>query len=79
MNDRLRLSDLHVGQIGIVKAILATGTMRRRLQDLGVIEGTGIQCLQKSPAGDPVAYRIRGAAIALRKEDSSDIEVAVAG
>lgn len=47
--------------------------MRRRLQDIGLIEGTKVKCLQKSPAGDPVAYLIRGAVIALRSEDSSNI------
>lgn len=30
---------------------------------------------QKSPAGDPVAYLIRGAVIAIRSEDSSQIVV----
>ena len=49
--------------------------MRRRLQDIGLIEGTNITCLQKSPTGDPVAYLIRGAVIALRSEDSSQVVV----
>ena len=49
--------------------------MRRRLQDIGLIEGTDVECLQKSPAGDPVAYYIRGAVIALRSEDSQNILV----
>ena len=44
-----------------------------RLQDIGLIEGTEVLCLQKSPSGDPVAYLIRGAVIALRGEDSSKI------
>ena len=53
----------------------ATGAMRRRLQDIGLIEGTDIECLQKSPAGDPIAYYIRGAVIALRSVDSGNILV----
>lgn len=69
------LSQLKEGQHARVKSILATGGMRRRLQDLGMIEGTEVQCLQKSPAGDPIAFLIRGAAIALRSEDSSSIYV----
>lgn len=47
--------------------------MRRRLQDLGIVEGTTIECLQKSPSGDPVAYKIRGTIIALRSEDANKI------
>jgi ferrous iron transport protein A len=42
---------------------------RRRLLDLGLIPGTVVEAIGKSPAGDPVAYRIRGAVIALRREE----------
>lgn len=69
------LCELKEGQAARVTNILVTGSMRRRLQDLGVIEGTQVECLQKSPSGDPVAYLIRGAAIALRSEDSKGILV----
>ncbi len=58
-----------------VKKLLSTGSMRRRLLDIGLIEGTPVKCLQSSPAGDPVAYLIRGSVIALRSEDSSQIIV----
>ncbi|RPF49154.1 ferrous iron transport protein A [Hydrogenoanaerobacterium saccharovorans] len=63
------------GKTAKVNYLLATGSMRRRLQDIGLIEGTDVECLQKSPSGDPVAYLIRGAVIALRSEDSSKILV----
>ena len=69
------LSGLKEGQSARVTGLRATGGMRRRLQDLGVVEGTQIDCLQKSPSGDPVAYYIRGAIIALRAEDSDKILV----
>lgn len=49
--------------------------MRRRLQDIGLIEGTEILCLNRSPSGDPTAYLIRGAVIALRKEETEKILV----
>ena len=51
--------------------------MRRRLQDLGLAEGREILCLGRSPLGDPAAYLICGAAIALRRADSRQIEVEV--
>ena len=73
MNDINSLNDLEQGQKAKVKSILSTGSIRRRLQDIGLIEGTEVECLQKSPAGDPVAYLIRGAVIALRSEDSSNV------
>lgn len=73
MNHIYSLKDLKQGQTAKVKSLLATGSIRRRLQDIGLIEGTEVECLQKSPAGDPVAYLIRGAVIALRSEDSSNV------
>ncbi|CRZ33935.1 ferrous iron transport protein A [Herbinix hemicellulosilytica] len=73
MNNIYSLKDLRQGQKAKVKSILSTGSIRRRLLDIGLIEGTEVECLLKSPAGDPVAYLIRGAVIALRSEDSSNI------
>ena len=58
-----------------VSRLLSSGSLRRRLLDIGLIEGTDVECLQRSPAGDPVAYLIRGAVIALRAEDASQILV----
>ncbi len=48
---------------------------RRRIFDLGIIPGTKIKALHKSPLGDPGAYFIRGTAIALRNEDARKIIV----
>ena len=73
------LANLQVGERARVASLLSRGSMRRRLQDIGLIEGTEVECVQKSPAGDPVAYRIRGALIALRSEYSSNILVASNG
>jgi len=46
------------------------GAQRRRLLDLGVVKGTEITPELVSASGDPVAYRIRGALIALRREQA---------
>jgi DtxR family Mn-dependent transcriptional regulator len=51
------------------------GPQRRRLLDLGVVPGTEIVPELRSAAGDPVAYRIRGALIALRREQAEWIEL----
>ncbi len=52
------------------------GPQRRRLLDLGVVSGTEIVPELVSSGGDPVAYRIRGALIALRREQAEWVEVA---
>lgn len=72
---RETLNTLPVGSTAKVKALHAAGDFRRRLLDLGLVEGTPVECVQKSPSGDPVAFWIRGAVIALRNEDSSKVEI----
>lgn len=69
------LNLINVGETVKIDRLLNGGTMRRRLQDMGLIEGTSVECLQKSPSGDPTAYLIRGTVIALRSEDASQIQI----
>ena len=67
------LSQLAPGERGRVKALMTAGSMRRRFLDIGLIEDTEVECLGCSPAGDPSAYRIRGAVIAIRARDSKTV------
>ncbi len=67
------LNDIAPGQTATVKKLLSTGSIRRRLLDIGLIENTKVECVGRSPCGDPVAFLIRGAVIALRSEDCSNI------
>ena len=64
------LNSLRVGQSARVSHIEAEPAMRRRLLDIGLIPGTRVTCTAVSPAGDPAAYLIRGAVIALRGRDA---------
>lgn len=72
-----RLADLKPGEsaqvVGISRA--CRGIERRRLLDLGVLPGTHIEAEMTSPSGDPTAYRIRGAVIALRHEQANHIYI----
>lgn len=69
----LSLSDMQPGQRAVVKELRTTGSMRRRMLDIGLIENTPVECLGRSPCGDPSAYLIRGAVIALREDDCHKI------
>lgn len=64
------LTVLKPGESGKVVKLLGEGSIKRRLQDLGLVCGARVECLQKSPLGDPTAFSIKGAVIALREEDS---------
>lgn len=76
MNENLiALHELSLGDTGTVKKLTSQGIVRRRMLDLGIIPNTSIKLLRKSPAGDPIAYKIRETVIALRKDESSSILV----
>lgn len=75
MNIIRNLSQIEPGQLAVVKHLNTTGSMRKRLLDLGLTEQTEIRCLGRSPLGDPSAYLIRGAVIAIRSRDSRNIIV----
>lgn len=69
------LNSLSIGEKCKVKKLTSDGLIRRRMLDLGLIDDTVIESLHQSPSGDPVAYLIRGAVIALRSEVASMILV----
>lgn len=71
------LSSLAVGEQAAVVDIsqACQGLERRRLLDLGVVPGTVVTAEMQAFGGDPTAYRIRGAMIALRREQADSIQV----
>ncbi|MBR7071600.1 MAG: ferrous iron transport protein A [Clostridia bacterium] len=71
----MQLSQLSIGQTATVTAISNDCAIKRRLQDIGLIEGTEVCCIFISPLGDPKAFFIRDTVIALRKKDASKITV----
>ncbi|MBU5426303.1 ferrous iron transport protein A [Tissierella pigra] len=68
IDNYISLSSLSIGEKCKVKKLTSEGLIRRRMLDLGIIDNTIIEPLHQSPSGDPVAYSIRGAVIALRSE-----------
>lgn len=71
MKSNTSLGALREGERARVTELRAQDGMRRRLLDLGLTPGTQVECELKSPSGDPAAYRIRGALIALRRRDAA--------
>jgi len=71
------LHELRPGEDGRVLAISrrCRGAERRRLMDLGILPGTVIHAEMRSPNGDPTAYRIRDALIALRADQAQFIRI----
>ncbi len=76
-----RLSELSLGETGEVIRISANcrGAERRRFMDLGILPGTAVTAEMRSPSGEPTAYRIRDAIIALRSNQANHIYVKQSG
>ena len=66
------LSELKPGEKARV-VYIDIDTNARKLSDIGIIEGTEIEALYKSPFGNPAAYLIRGTVFALRNETAEKI------
>lgn len=70
-----KLSELKPGAFCTVEKILTDNSIKSRLRDIGLLEGTRIECVGESPSGNPKAFLIRGAVIAIRCEDCEKIIV----
>ena len=73
MFEQLTMERLPEGQSGRVASVDADPHMRRRLLDLGLVPGARVTCQGRSPAGDPAAYLIWGAVVALRAKDAAGV------
>ncbi len=71
----LKLDTISIGKHVSVEELSATELLRERMLALGLTKGARIEVVRKGPSGDPTVYNIRGAMIALRKEEASLITV----
>ena len=71
----ISMSQLKVSQQGQILSSALKGGIRKRLTELGFVENKQVTCVGTSPSGDPRAYLISGAVIALRNCDSIKIYV----
>ena len=75
MNKELTLCSLRPGEQGRVRRVHVFGPLRRRLRELGLIEGATLRCLGRSPLGDPSAYSLFGAVLAIREQDGRRVVI----
>ena len=78
MNNKVYLSDLKVGEKGVIKKLnFSDKKIRRHLLDLGVTVGAKVEIKRRAPMNDPVDIIVRGYELAIRKKDLQNIEVEV--
>lgn len=75
MTRQRNLSHLSRGQTATIQGISAPGTLRLRLQELGFTPGADVQLVARSAFGGALAFRLRGSMVALRRADSSCVEI----
>lgn len=75
MNEHIALNKLKPGEKAVVCGFENSHGISRRLMDLGLVENAFVECVGTSPLGDPSAYLICGAVIAIRNDDAKKITV----
>ena len=73
MEDVTTLDRLAVGCRAAVTGLFTPEPQRRRMLELGFVPGGEVSAVQESPWGDPVAYAVCGAVIALRRADADGV------
>ena len=71
------LSELQPDEKGTIVKVGGRGAIRRRILDMGVVVGTEVEVERVAPLGDPVAIRVKGYVLSLRKEEASRVQVEV--
>ncbi len=70
------LGELQRGERGRIVAIRGEDETTRRLLEMGLLEGALVEVVHEAPfGGDPIAVRVRGALIALRRNEANHVEV----
>lgn len=73
----MTLTDLPIGKDARVTAVNGTGSITRRLLEMGVIPGVAVQVVKMAPFGDPIEIRVRGYSLAMRKSEADAIEISI--
>lgn len=76
MTETKKLCDLAPGESAVIHTFSdSSHNLAERLHDLGLTAGAAVTCTMQSPLGDPCAYLVRGAVIALRHADAGIVTV----
>lgn len=71
------MRQMKVAQTGIVKKVLASGEMGRRIREMGIVPGVEITVQGRAPLKDPVAIKVRDCVLTLRNNEADHILVEI--
>ena len=69
------LSELKVGESGVLVALDLPESVQNHLMHMGFVPDALVTVLRRAPAGDPTVYGVDGMEIALRRETAAAIRM----
>ncbi len=69
------LADLATGEKAVIVRVNGHGSFRKRLIEMGFIQGKEVTVVLNAPLKDPIEYEIIGYKVSLRREEARNIEV----
>ena len=69
------LADLQTGEKAVIVRVHGHGSFRKRLIEMGFIQGKEVRVVLNAPLKDPIEYEIIGYKVSLRREEAKQIEV----
>jgi Fe2+ transport system protein FeoA len=72
-----KLNELKKGEKGKIVKINGSGSVYRRMLDLGVVNGCEVEMKGEAPLGDPIEIKIKGYNLSLRKSEAAGVIVEV--
>ncbi len=69
------LCDLPLGDLGTISHITAPPAIKKRLMDMGFINGSKISVQKVAPMGNPLQVSLKGYSLCIRKEDAQYISL----
>ena len=71
----MKLSELKTGEKGVIVKVTGHGGFRKRIIEMGFINGKVVEVLLNAPLQDPVKYKLMGYEVSLRRQEAEMIEV----
>lgn len=72
------LSELGIGQAGVIARLTAGGALKQRFLEMGLVRGARIEVLRRAPLGDPFEYSIKDYRLSMRKHEAALVLVETA-
>lgn len=71
----MKLSELKTGEKGIITRVTGHGSFRKRVIELGFVNGKTVRVVRNAPLKDPVEYEVMDSQVALQRAQAAMIEV----